>query len=259
MNETAVKPAQPVVPAAPQNQLPQKQPDTIEQFLTTYKKKIQNALPRHISEKVFMRILFTEIARNPTLLKCTRHSLISCALQVAQIGLTPDSLIGNAYLIPYNNRKKGVYECSLQIGYKGLLDLAYRSGQIIKVDAHEVRENDTFEFEYGTNETLRFIPATGDRGVITHYCAIATLKNGSKQFTVCTMQDIEDHRRYSKTTNETYSPWHTAFTEMAKKTVIKKVLKYLPRSAENLNLPGNKPRRSRRDRHAGGSFATTTR
>lgn len=235
MNEVS-KQNQQVAPAASIPPVAKTPSNTIGDMLEKYRTKISQALPRHIGEKVFMRILHTEIARNPTLMKCTAPSLIGCLLQVAQLGLIPDSLTGEAYLIPYHNRKKGTYECTLQIGYKGCLSLCYRSGQVMKVSAHEVRENDIFSFEYGTNEHIKFIPMEGDRGKITHYFALAELKNGAKQFVVCTLDDINEHRKFTKTNNSDYSPWATHFSEMAKKTMIKKVLKYLPKSAENLNL-----------------------
>jgi len=209
---------------------------TIGQLLLSKKAQIEKALPKHMDSDKVLRIVMTEITRNPDLKKCSSESLITAVIQSSQLGLHPDSLTGEAYLIPYNNSKKGIHECQFQVGYKGMLRLAYNSGQILNVDAQAVFENDTFDVCYGSNQYLTFIPTLKNRGAIKCYYAIAHMKNGGYQFIVMSKEDVDKHKAYSKSSGSSYSPWSTHYDEMAKKTCIKAVLKYLPRSSEDMNL-----------------------
>ena len=149
----------------------------------------------------------------------------------AQLGLEPNTPLGQAYLIPYKNH--GTLEAQFQIGYKGLIDLAYRSGQVKTIYAEAVYENDEFEYELGLNPKLVHKPAIKDRGDVIYYYAVFKLTNGGEGFTVMSKDDIERHKnRFSKAANAGFSPWSTNYDEMAKKTVIKKVLKYAPLSTD---------------------------
>jgi|SRR5271157_988796 len=210
---------------------------SIGEFLKSKSRQIAAALPKHMNADKVLRIAMTEISRNKKLAECTQDSLITAIIQSSQLGLFPDSIAGEAYLIPYINNKKNITECQFQVGYQGMLSLAYRSGEILNVDAQVVYENDSFELLMGTEQKLKFIPnLQSDRGDVYCYYAIAHLKNGGSQFIVMSKQDIDKHKTYSKTGSSAYSPWATNYDAMAKKTCIKALLKYLPRSAENLNL-----------------------
>lgn len=146
-------------------------------------------------------------------------------MQAAQLGVEPNTPLGQAYLIPYGN------VCQFQLGYKGLIDLAYRSGEVSSIQAHEVHENDVFEYEYGLEPKLKHIPAQKDRGNVIMYYAVLKLKNGGVGFEVMSREDVETFaRKKSKAFNN--GPWQTDFDEMAKKTVLKKVLKYAPLKTE---------------------------
>jgi recombination protein RecT len=217
-------------------QLEKSNSQSIGAFLKEKEKQIGMALPRHLTADKLMRIALTEINRNQLLKQCTRESLVSSIIQSSQLGLYPDSITGEAYLIPYKNNKNGNYECQFMVGYQGLLTLAYRSSQIVNVFAKEVCINDFFEFEFGTNSILKHKPCKEDRGDTIYYYAIAILKNGGSQFEVMSKSDIEKHKKHSKSSNSNYSPWATHYDEMAKKTVIKQLLKLLPRSSEDMNL-----------------------
>ena len=154
-------------------------------------------------------------------------SFLSALMNAAQLGLEPNTSLGQAYLIPYKN--KGVYEVQFQIGYKGLLDLAYRSPQLQTVQAHCVYENDTFSYELGLHPQLVHKPAMENRGELRCVYAMFRLQNGGFGFEVMSKTAIEAHaKQYSKAYDTSYSPWKTDFESMAKKTVIKQVLKYAP-------------------------------
>ena len=201
-----------------------KQP-TIEDFLNSYMGKFSKALPSTITPERFVRIATTAIAGNKELAKCSPGSLIGALLQSASVGLEVNSPLGQAYLIPY----KG--QAQFQMSYKGLIELAHRSGQLKSIEAHVVHENDQFEYELGLEPKLKHIPAMKDRGNVTWVYAIYHLITGGYGFEVMSVDDINEHRRkYSKA--RTSSPWDTAWEEMAKKTVVKKALKYAPISSE---------------------------
>ena len=127
-------------------------------------------------------------------------------------------------------------ECQFQLGYKGLISLAFRAGQIKMIQAHVVRENDYFDFEYGLNPKLIHRPANGsaeDRGEITYIYGVYTLVNGGCGFEVSSKSEMDSFAaKYSKASSSTFSPWSTSYEEMTKKTIIKRALKYAPISAE---------------------------
>jgi recombination protein RecT len=152
-------------------------------------------------------------------------------MNAAQLGLEPNTPLGQAYLIPFKN--KGTMEVQFQLGYKGLIDLAYRSGEFANIYAKEVYENDVFEYEFGLEPNLVHKPATKDRGEVIAYYAVFKLVNGGFGFEVMSKDDIIAHaKKYSQSYNSKYSPWTNNFDEMAKKTVLKKVLKYAPIKVE---------------------------
>ena len=148
-------------------------------------------------------------------------------MSAAQLGLEPNTPLGQAYILPYQN--KGVLEAQFQLGYKGLIDLAYRSGEVEVVQAHIVFENDEFTCEYGLEPKLTHIPASTNRGIPVKVYAMFKTKSGGYGFEVMSMDDVREHaKKYSKSFGSNYSPWSTNFEEMAKKTVLKKCLKYAP-------------------------------
>lgn len=187
--------------------------------------QIRKALPSVITPERFTRMVLTALSSNPKLQACTPMSFMGAMMQAAQLGVEPNTPLGQAYLIPYGGL------CQFQLGYKGLIDLAYRSGEVSSIQAHEVHENDTFTYEYGLEPKLRHVPAQTDRGPVTFYYAVLKLNNGGVGFEVMSRDDVETFaRKKSKAYNN--GPWKTDFDEMAKKTVLKKVLKYAPLKTE---------------------------
>ncbi|NPV52175.1 MAG: recombination protein RecT [Firmicutes bacterium] len=197
--------------------------DTIAAYLKRMEPEIKRALPKHMDPDRLTRIALTTIRTNPKLLKCSVQSLMAAVMTAAQLGLEP-GLLGHCYIIPYSG------EAQFQIGYKGLIDLARRSGNIESIAAHEVCENDEFEFEYGLNEKLRHKPALKDRGRVILFYAYAKFRDGGHQIEVMSIDEIEQIRKRSKAGNT--GPWVTDYVEMGKKTVVKRLCKYLPISVE---------------------------
>lgn len=187
--------------------------------------QIEKALPSVITPERFTRIALTAYSRNEKLQECTAESFLGSMMQAAQLGVEPNTPLGQAYLIPYRN--KGVMEVQFQLGYRGMIDLAYRSGEVQNIQAHEVYENDTFEYELGLNPKLRHVPALKDRGEVILYYAVFKLTNGGVGFEVMSKEDVE---AFAKKKSKTYGtgPWQSDFNAMAKKTLVKRLLKFAP-------------------------------
>lgn len=212
-----------------QNQMEQRAPErkTMQQYIKSMEGEIAKALPSVITPERFTRIVLSAISVNPALGACTPASFLGAMMTSAQLGLEVNTPLGQAYVLPYKN--KGVLEAQFQLGYKGLIDLAYRSGEVEVIQAHVVYENDEFECEYGLNPKLTHRPASKDRGSPTKVYAVFKTKSGGFGFEVMSMEDVRIHaEKYSKSYGSQCSPWHTNFEEMAKKTVLKRVLKYAP-------------------------------
>lgn len=212
-----------------QNQVAKREPEkkTMQQYIKSMEGEIAKALPSVITPERFTRIVLSAISVNPKLGSCTPASFLGAMMTSAQLGLEVNTPLGQAYVLPYNN--KGVLEAEFQLGYKGLIDLAYRSGEVEVIQAHIVYENDEFTCEYGLDPKLTHKPADGDRGEPVKVYAMFKTKNGGYGFEAMSMEDVRKHAaKYSKSYNSSFSPWKTSFEEMAKKTVLKKVLKYAP-------------------------------
>jgi recombination protein RecT len=198
-------------------------------LLEKMKPQIAHALPKHLDVNRFVRTALTEFRKTPLLWECEPMSFVGCCVMLAQLGLELGPL-GQAYLLPFRNNKTNTYECTMIIGYKGQIDLARRSGQIISLSAHAVFDNDIFNFAYGLNEVLEHVPTLRDRGELKAVYAVARLVGGGHQFEVLSIPDVEKVRMKSKAKD--FGPWKDSFEEMAKKTAIRKLFKYLPVSVD---------------------------
>lgn len=221
-----------IVKAATQNNAVQNvQVNSIRGLIMQMQDQIAKALPSVLTPERFTRITLTAVSNTPQLQACTQNSFLGAMMQAAQLGLEPNTPLGQAYLIPYKNH--GQLECQFQIGYKGLIDLAYRSGEIVSIAAHEVYENDEFEYELGLEPVLKHKPALKDRGNVILYYAVFKTKAGGSGFEVASKEDMQKHaKKYSKAAGSSFSPWTTNFDSMAKKTVLKQCLKYAPIKTE---------------------------
>lgn len=203
---------------------------TIAAYLKKMGPEIEKALPKHMDADRMARIALTTIRTNPKLLECSVPSLLGAVMQAAQLGLEP-GLIGHCYLVPFKNNKTGQSEVQFIIGYKGMIDLARRSGQIENIYAHAVYSNDEFDYELGLEPKLKHKPyMNGDRGEFIGVYAVAHFKGGGYQFEFMPKEEIEKRRKRSKAASA--GPWVTDYEEMAKKTVIRHMWKYLPISIE---------------------------
>lgn len=207
-----------------------KAPIIVQQVLSDqFKKQLALAVPKHLNADRMARIAATEVRKNKALLNTEPTSFLGSVMQAAQLGLEPGSALGQAYLVPYGN------QCQLIIGYKGMIDLARRSGQVLSLNAYAVREGDDFNFQLGLKPDIHHVPSLeADRikKPITYVYAVATLKGGGYQFEVMSRAEVEAVKAKAKSKNI----WNSYFEEMAKKTVIRRLFKYLPVSIEALEI-----------------------
>jgi recombination protein RecT len=210
---------------------------TVRATLEQMKPQLAMALPKHLTADRLIRVAMTAVQNTPKLLECDRTSLLSAIMTCAQLGLEPDGVLGQAYLIPF--KVAGTMRVQFVPGYKGLIALARNSGEVKSISAQVVCEKDRFEYEFGLDEKLVHRPADGDRGEMTHVYAIARFKDGGHHWDVMTRAEVERIRDNSqgykaalsaskKWNKPVNSPWVEHFDEMAKKTAIRRIAKYLP-------------------------------
>ena len=208
------------------------QPKPLKVIVQEMMPQIAKALPSVITPERFARIATTALSTNTKLRACDALSFQGALLTAAQLGLEVNSPLGFAYLIPRNKgtKENPIYECTLQIGYKGLINLAYRSGEVSTVGAQVVYSNDEFSYQLGIDPDLKHKPAMTDRGEPIAFYGFYKLKDGGFGFEVMSVDAVRAHsQKFSEAVKRGYSsPWQTNFEEMAKKTVLKKALKYAP-------------------------------
>jgi recombination protein RecT len=212
--------------------------EQIAHLLKVKQAEIAKMMPKKLNPERLLKVAQIAATTTPALAKCDVASLVGAIGQCAQMGLEPNTVLGHAYLVPFNTKRKDVdgnerWVNSVQviIGYKGLIDLARRSGQIVSIAAHEVCENDKFEVVYGLDEKLNHTPAMEERGKVIGFYAIAKLKDGGHAFEFMSKFQIDVIMKASQSKGA-YGPWKDHYTEMGRKTVIRRLAKYLPLSVE---------------------------
>lgn len=199
--------------------------DTVRHALESMKGQFAAVLPKHITPERLCRVAMTAIQQTPKLLECDKKSLYSAVMRAAQLGLEPDGILGQAYLIPYGKQVQFIP------GYKGLIDLARRSGDVSNIIAKEVYANDTFTVDWSNEIPFTHEPLMeGDRGEVKFFWALARFKDGGFHWDYMTKAEVEKVRDKSQGKNN--AVWKDYFIEMGKKTVIRRIAKYLPMSVQ---------------------------
>lgn len=198
----------------------------VNTLLSKNKAKIAALMPSMVQPERLFRIAVTAISTNPALGKCSEMSLFQSILKSSMMGLEPNGPLGQAYLVPYGS------ECTLIPGYRGLIDLARRSGDVTACYAHAVYEHDTFAIELGTEKTIKHQPChySDGRGEMIGAYAVFKTKDDVTDFEYMTKKEIDDIRGRSKASRS--GPWVTDYDEMAKKTVIRRLAKRMPMSVD---------------------------
>lgn len=192
-----------------------------------FKQAVAGALPKHLAPDRFIRVALTAITRTPKLAQCDQASFFQCLLTLSQFGLEPDGR--RAHLIPFENRKRGVTECQLIIDYKGVAELVMRSGVVSYLHADVVCENDVFEYNVG-EISKHVIDFKKPRGAVYAFYSLCKFKDGTSKADVMTLEEVNAIRARSRAGNG--GPWVTDFNEMGKKTVFRRLSKWLPLSPE---------------------------
>ena len=202
-------------------------PTSLEGWLQKMRPQLEKALPKHIDPDRILRIAMTSLRTTPKLRSCESMSFLAALMQSAQLGLEPNTPLGEAYLIPYKNKVQ------FQIGYKGIIALCQNTGQYQSIYAHMVYKNDKFEYRLGLHKDLVHVPADEPEGEPIYYYGVYHLMNGGSDFAVWSRNKVEKHKdQYSKSAMYDSSSWKTAFDSMALKSVLKSALKYAPKSIE---------------------------
>lgn len=188
-------------------------------FIRQMQGEIARALPRHMDADRMARLVLTVVRKTPKLAETTPESFAGALLTASALGLEP-GVNDEVYLVPYGN------ECQLIVGYKGLTKLFYQHPMASYVDAQAVHERDFFEYEKGTDAFLKHRPARGDRGDVIEYYAVARLSNGASAFEVMSPEEIALVRGTTGPNGGIRDPQHW----MERKTVIKQLVKMLPKS-----------------------------
>lgn len=226
-------------------------PKTLKDLLEAAKGRIQAVIPKHLSTDRLIKIALVAVSKDKTgkLAQCTSESVLLAVMQAAELGLEIGGSLGDAYLVPYKKSWKddsgkwhSAMEAQCITGYRGFISLARRSGEISSISAHVVHANDKFKIVYGLEEKLEHEPLlTGDPGDLIAVYAICAFKDGGKQVEVMTRAQViairdrvkpGDYKPKPGEVKELKGPWLTDEEEMWRKTVVRRLAKYLPLSPE---------------------------
>ncbi|MGI8959275.1 MAG: recombinase RecT [Bryobacteraceae bacterium] len=213
----------------------------LSQLLEKYKDQIANALPKHLTPERMIRAAITAVSQNRKLLECNALTICGSVVQASILGLEPSTVLGECFLAGFWNKKanhgKGARECQLILGHHGKIKLVSNTGELLGLNAKPVHVHDKFEFDDGLEPFVRHkYHHLEDRGPVYGYWAGAALKSGFKRIDFARTKEIEQHRdRFAMTrdrNDQIFGVWIEHFDAMALKTMIHRVCKLLPKSAE---------------------------
>jgi recombination protein RecT len=232
--------------STPSTQLAKKPIDGIRSLLMQAEKQIALALPKHMTAERMIRVALTTIQRTPRLMECTPLSIVGSVIQASEMGLELNGFLGEAYLVPFWNSKTRSYEAQFQVGYRGLISLARRSGQVSLIRSELVYDCDHFNVRYGLDMDLEHEPdlENPDRGTkdkdgnmvgLRGAYAVVKFKDGEFDFEYLPLSKLNELRARSKSRdrdgNES-GPWVTDPDQMYRKVPIRQLAKRLPLSPE---------------------------
>lgn len=209
-------------------------------------KRIKAVVPAHVKPDRVVRMALLAISQTPDLIECTVESLFMETVNAAALGLEIGKHLGQAYLVPF--RDDGIKKAQLIIGYRGMIHLCRQSDEIATIAAYVVRQGDEFEFSLGIEDRVHHVPGSDITKPIVAVWAKAIFKDKSYHLERMTIAEVNAIRQRSKAANK--GPWVTDFAEMAKKTVVRRLCKYLPMTPEAAEAV------ERNDRVEFGDFVT---
>jgi recombination protein RecT len=250
-------------PPAETRAIQQRKPESLQTLLDKMKGQIGMALPKHMTAERMMRVALTAVQKSPRLKQCSPISIVGCVVQASQLGLEPDGVLGQCYMVPYNNYKTKQLEAQLQIGYRGFITLARRSGEVSNVYPELVYECDIFRVQLGTDKRLihepnydeptrgEVDPDTGELIGLRGAYAVVKYKDAAIDFEYMPIIELNRIRASSKSIDRADSPWNTAPAEMYRKCPIRKLAKRLPLSPELMKAAAH-------DEHVDAGVAVST-
>lgn len=209
---------------------PQKMTFSMAINSTGYQKLINSTIKDPAKAARFVTAITSAVAVNPLLQECDPATILSCALLGESLGLSPSPQLGQYYLVPFNNTKKGCKDAQFQLGYKGYVQLALRSGyykrlNVFAVKAGELKAwnpvTEELEIELIQDDEIREKTAT------IGYVASFTYVNGFSKTLYWSRQKMEAHAlRYSKgyAAKKGYTFWEKEFDAMAFKTMLRQLI-----------------------------------
>lgn len=199
-------------------------------LIAKMKLEMGKALPMHLKNNAerYARVAMTLIRENPKLADCDGASLLGALMTGTALGLDPSPQLGQYYILPYGTKAQFI------LGYRGMIDLAFRSDRIATIFSTEVYETDEFDYSLGLEQKLVHKPSgLAEPGRVTHYYAVAKFTNGGYVFHVMTAAQVEAYgKKYSPAFKRSDSPWQTNIIAMGKKTVIRQMSRFMPLSPE---------------------------
>lgn len=220
---------------------PLRQVQNVQELLVNQmaQSQLQAVAAEHMKPERMMRLMANAIRTTPKLGQCDPLTLLGSMMTCASLGLEPNTVLGHAYLIPFENKRKGLTEVQLVLGYKGMVDLARRSGHVVNIHADVVYEADEFSFEYGSNQHLKHVPAgerskpvyaychakltDGEAFIVLPYAEVLKVRNGSQGYKTATKYGKKD------------TPWIAHEHQMARKTAVRALFNELPISVEKVS------------------------
>jgi recombination protein RecT len=204
------------------NQAEQTKLRTVTQELVKLKPRFDVCFPKNsrLDSNRLIAMVSAEMRRCPKILDCDRESVQAAVGLAARLMLEPDSALGYFYLIPFGKTLQVI------IGYKGMLELAMRSPNLSSLYAQEVYEKDEFSILLGTEKSIHHRPFMGERGKVIGVYAIAQYKSGAQEIEFMSKEEVDAIRKRSKSSGS--GPWVTDYAAMARKTVLRRMTKYIP-------------------------------
>jgi len=204
------------------------QPKTLKEYIEVKRPEIASMLPSHVNVERFLKSAMLAVARDRNLQECTPLSLFTAVVNAAELGLDFTPARGHAYLVKYGT------SAQMMPGFRGMIDLAKRTGDVSQIEAHIVHDADRFEMEFGTTPKLVHVPEIRKpTGKPIGVYAVAHFNDGTSQFEFMSIEQVDAIRKRSKAANN--GPWVTDYMEMARKTVVRRLFKYLPSSSDLLD------------------------
>jgi len=196
--------------------------DQVRHQLTAMQPQFAAALPSHVKPERFVRVVMTALQMTPALLNADRRTLFASAMKASQMGLLPDGREGA--IVTFKDQAQFMPMVA------GIMKMVRNSGEISTWSVQAVYENDNFDFCLGDEEHITHKPALSNRGKIIAVYSIVSMKDGEKSREVMSIEDVNAIRARSRSGNS--GPWVSDFSEMAKKTVVRRHAKRLPMSTD---------------------------